>query len=163
MFQQWLKCAQKTLEQFKKLKTLDWNKRDAPYPRVRVSYHKGQNKFEDIITELNKKNIIEFKNNEYNLELTFDEIKESLLGIINNEPEGISYGRIISKLISKYKILSLLPHYDLIGESLKKFVESGITKVEALFGSSSPTGNAYFSATNYQKDQISLQYLQALS
>ena len=38
-----------TRELFLKMKTLDWNKRSAPYPRIRVSYHKGQNDFKDIV------------------------------------------------------------------------------------------------------------------
>jgi len=39
-------------ENFLKLKTLDWNKREAPYPTIRVSYHKGQNDFEDLIPRI---------------------------------------------------------------------------------------------------------------
>lgn len=39
-------------EGFLKLKTLDWNKREAPYPTIRVSYHKGQNDFKDLIHQI---------------------------------------------------------------------------------------------------------------
>ena len=34
---------------FQKLKSLDWNRREAPYPTIRVSYHKGQNQFRDLV------------------------------------------------------------------------------------------------------------------
>jgi len=40
---------QVTVERLKKLKTLDWNKRGAPYPTIRVSFHKGQNDYKDLI------------------------------------------------------------------------------------------------------------------
>lgn len=39
-------------DHFLKLKTLDWNKREAPYPRIRVSYHNGQNDYRDIIQRI---------------------------------------------------------------------------------------------------------------
>ncbi len=39
-------------ENFLKLKTLDWNKREAPYPTIRVSYHKGQNEYKDLIERI---------------------------------------------------------------------------------------------------------------
>ncbi|MBF0384758.1 MAG: radical SAM protein [Candidatus Omnitrophica bacterium] len=35
-----------------KLKTLDWNKRKALYPTIRVSYHKGQNDYKDLIKRI---------------------------------------------------------------------------------------------------------------
>jgi len=41
-----------TPEQFRKLKNLDWNKRDAPYPRIRVSFHKGQNDYKKLIERI---------------------------------------------------------------------------------------------------------------
>ncbi len=34
---------------FLKLKTLDWNRRAAPYPTIRVSFHKGQNDFKELV------------------------------------------------------------------------------------------------------------------
>jgi len=37
---------------FKALKTLDWNKRDAPYPTIRVSFHHGQNDYRDLINRI---------------------------------------------------------------------------------------------------------------
>ena len=37
-------------------KTLDWNKRDAPYPRIRVSYHKGQNNFDELVRRVSEFN-----------------------------------------------------------------------------------------------------------
>ncbi len=37
---------------FLKLKTLEWNKRETPYPTIRVSYHKGQHSFEELIKRL---------------------------------------------------------------------------------------------------------------
>ena len=36
-------------EHFRGLRTLRWNKRDAPYPTIRVSYHHGQHSFDDLI------------------------------------------------------------------------------------------------------------------
>lgn len=41
-----------TKEHFLKLKTLDWNKREAPYPRIRVSYHLGQNDYKELIERI---------------------------------------------------------------------------------------------------------------
>jgi len=38
-----------TREHFLKLKTLAWNRRPAPYPTIRVSYHKGQNDFKELV------------------------------------------------------------------------------------------------------------------
>ena len=43
---------QVTPEAFKKLRTLDWNKRDAPYPRIRVSFHKGQNDYKKLVERI---------------------------------------------------------------------------------------------------------------
>ena len=40
---------QVTVERFQKLRTLDWNKRDAPYPRIRVSFHKDQNDYQQLV------------------------------------------------------------------------------------------------------------------
>ncbi|MCP4220903.1 MAG: radical SAM protein [bacterium] len=37
---------------FQQLKTLNWNKREAPYPTIRVSYHKGQNDYERLIERI---------------------------------------------------------------------------------------------------------------
>jgi len=37
---------------FLKLKKLDWNKRQAPYPSIRVSYHKGQNDFKELVDRI---------------------------------------------------------------------------------------------------------------
>ncbi len=34
---------------FLKLKSLDWNKRKSPYPTIRVSFHKGQNDFKELV------------------------------------------------------------------------------------------------------------------
>ena len=34
---------------FDGLKTLRWNKREAPYPTIRVSYHPGQHKFDELV------------------------------------------------------------------------------------------------------------------
>lgn len=39
-------------EHFLKLKTLQWNQRKAPYPTIRVSYHKGQNDYKEIIERI---------------------------------------------------------------------------------------------------------------
>jgi len=39
-------------EHFLQLKTLDWNKRVAPYPTIRVSYHKGQNDYKELIERI---------------------------------------------------------------------------------------------------------------
>ena len=41
-----------TREHFLKLKTLDWNRRPAPYPTIRVSYHKGQNDFKELVDRI---------------------------------------------------------------------------------------------------------------
>ncbi len=38
-----------TADKFKQLKSLDWNKRDAPYPTIRVSFHKDQNDYKQLI------------------------------------------------------------------------------------------------------------------
>jgi len=43
---------QVTLERFKQLKTLAWNQRDTPYPTIRVSFHKGQNDYKQLITRI---------------------------------------------------------------------------------------------------------------
>lgn len=37
---------------FLKLKSLDWNKRESPYPTIRVSFHKGQNDFKEIVDRI---------------------------------------------------------------------------------------------------------------
>lgn len=36
-------------ENFLNLKTLEWNKRPAPYPTIRVSFHKGQNDYKELV------------------------------------------------------------------------------------------------------------------
>ncbi|MDP8266382.1 MAG: hypothetical protein P9M07_05490 [Candidatus Aceula meridiana] len=41
-----------TPKHFQSLKTLDWNKRDAPYPTIRVSYHHGQNDYRQLIDRI---------------------------------------------------------------------------------------------------------------
>ncbi len=41
-----------TREHFLKLKTLQWNQRQAPYPTIRVSFHKGQNDFKQLIERI---------------------------------------------------------------------------------------------------------------
>lgn len=43
---------QVTVENLKKLKTLDWNKRPSPYPTIRVSYHKGQNDYKELVPRI---------------------------------------------------------------------------------------------------------------
>jgi len=43
-------------EHFLKLKTLEWNKRDAPYPTIRVSYHQGQNDYKELIQRISQLN-----------------------------------------------------------------------------------------------------------
>jgi len=45
-------------ERFLRLKTLDWNKRETPYPTIRVSYHKGQNDYKELIRRLAELNDI---------------------------------------------------------------------------------------------------------
>lgn len=47
-----------TREHFIKLKTLAWNQRPAPYPTIRVSYHKGQNNFNELVERISKLNDI---------------------------------------------------------------------------------------------------------
>lgn len=39
-------------EHFLKLKSLAWNRRDAPYPTIRVSFHRGQNDFKELINRI---------------------------------------------------------------------------------------------------------------
>jgi sulfatase maturation enzyme AslB (radical SAM superfamily) len=41
-----------TKEHFLKLRTLQWNQRTAPYPTIRVSYHKGQNDYKELIERI---------------------------------------------------------------------------------------------------------------
>lgn len=41
-----------TVEQFKKLRNLNWNKRNAPYPTIRVSFHKDQNDYKKLIPRI---------------------------------------------------------------------------------------------------------------
>ena len=41
-----------TREFFLKLKTLAWNQRPAPYPTIRVSFHKGQNDFKELVDRI---------------------------------------------------------------------------------------------------------------
>lgn len=43
-----------TVENLKSLKTLVWNKRPAPYPTIRVSYHRGQNDYNELIPRIAK-------------------------------------------------------------------------------------------------------------
>jgi organic radical activating enzyme len=43
---------QVTSENFQRLKTLAWNKRSAPYPTIRVSYHKGENDYRELIPRI---------------------------------------------------------------------------------------------------------------
>ncbi len=45
---------QVTVERFTQLKTLVWNKRPAPYPTIRVSFHKGQNDYKKLIERIKK-------------------------------------------------------------------------------------------------------------
>jgi len=40
------------VEYFKNLKNLDWNKREAPYPTIRVSYHKEQHDYKELIERI---------------------------------------------------------------------------------------------------------------
>lgn len=40
---------QVTVENFRKLRALDWNKRGSPYPTIRVSFHKDQNDYKLLI------------------------------------------------------------------------------------------------------------------
>ena len=40
---------QVTVERFKQLKSLDWHKRSSPYPTIRVSFHKDQNDYKELI------------------------------------------------------------------------------------------------------------------
>ncbi len=39
-------------EHFRNMKSLNWNKREAPYPTIRVSYHKGQNDFKELVDRI---------------------------------------------------------------------------------------------------------------
>ncbi len=41
-----------TPERFLKLRTLEWNKRPAPYPTIRVSFHNGQNDYKILIDRI---------------------------------------------------------------------------------------------------------------
>ncbi len=41
-----------TKDHFLRLKTLDWNKRIAPYPTIRVSYHHGQNDYRTLVPRI---------------------------------------------------------------------------------------------------------------
>ena len=43
---------QVTPERLKQLKTLDWNKRESPYPTIRVSFHKDQNDYKQLIARI---------------------------------------------------------------------------------------------------------------
>lgn len=47
-------------ERFRKLRTLDWNKRNSPYPTIRVSFHKDQNDYKELIHRI--KELKEFLN-----------------------------------------------------------------------------------------------------
>lgn len=41
-----------TPERLQKMKSLDWNKREAPYPTIRVSFHEGQNDYKTLIARI---------------------------------------------------------------------------------------------------------------
>ncbi len=41
-----------TTDHFRRLKTLNWNQRQAAYPRIRVSYHRGQNNYHELIDRI---------------------------------------------------------------------------------------------------------------
>ena len=43
---------QVTAKSFRALKTLDWNKRQAPYPTIRVSFHQGQNDHKELVERI---------------------------------------------------------------------------------------------------------------
>ncbi len=43
---------------FLKLKTLEWNRRPSPYPTIRVSYHKGQHDFCELVDRISELNDI---------------------------------------------------------------------------------------------------------
>ena len=43
---------QVTPARFKALKTLEWNRREAPYPTIRVSFHHGQNDYRKLIDRI---------------------------------------------------------------------------------------------------------------
>ena len=43
---------QVTVERFKQLKSMSWHRKDAPYPTIRVSYHKDQNNFKDLVRRI---------------------------------------------------------------------------------------------------------------
>jgi len=45
-----------SIENFLRLKTLDWNRREAPYPTIRVSYHRNYNNFRKLIERISKLN-----------------------------------------------------------------------------------------------------------
>ena len=40
---------QVTLDKFKQLKSMAWHRRDAPYPTIRVSFHKDQNDYKQLV------------------------------------------------------------------------------------------------------------------
>ena len=39
-------------DHFLQLKTLEWNKRPAPYPTIRVSYHQGQHDYKELVERI---------------------------------------------------------------------------------------------------------------
>ena len=43
---------QVTVENFKKLKNMDWHKRESPYPTIRVSFHKDQNDYRKLVPRI---------------------------------------------------------------------------------------------------------------
>jgi len=43
---------QVTVENFKKLRSMEWHKRESPYPTIRVSFHKGQNDYKELIARI---------------------------------------------------------------------------------------------------------------
>ena len=112
-----------------------------------------QDKFEDIQTELEQKNILQFQNNKYELKLNYDDIENSLKEIINDETEGLSFGKIFSKLVTKHNIILLIPHYDFISKCLENYEEQGIIKVEKGFASYGIASNLYYSISNYQPEE----------
>ncbi len=112
-------------------------------------------KFDDIQLELYQKRIIQFKDDHYETESNFDDIENSIKEIINNEIEGITYGKLVSTLTIRYNLVSLIPNYSIITKILKKYEEQGIIKVESGFGNSGVTDNRYFSIVNSISDKFS--------
>ena len=121
-----------------------------------------ENYFDEIKNELYGNKMIQYLENNYVLDVNFNDIETSIKQIVEDEIEGIAYGNLVTKLIKKHKFISSIPHYDFLNILLTSYVDLGFFKVEYGFKGSDKTEHRYFTITNYENQQLSGQSAQNL-